>query len=96
MPGMSDSNGGSMPGMPDSNEGTMPEMPDSSGGTMPDMTDNNGSFMPGGNMQMPDGNFSADMNGGNVPASGMTAWIWIVVSVAILGVGLIVVKKYKA
>jgi hypothetical protein len=44
-------------------------------------------------MQMPGGDFN--MNGMGNPASSRTNLIWLVVSVLILGVGLIIAKAYK-
>ena len=45
--------------------------------------------------EMPSGDFNFGMNGQNNTASGITDWIWIAISVLVLGVGLIIVKKYK-
>ena len=47
----------------------------------------------GGNMQMPGGDFN--MNGMGNAASNGANWIWLAVSVLILGAGLIVAKLYK-
>ena len=49
----------------------------------------------GGNMQMPDGDFPFDMNGTNTPASNMTAWIWLAMSIVVLAIGLLIAKLYK-
>lgn len=49
----------------------------------------------GGNMQMPNGDISFDMNGTSTPTSDLSAWIWIAASVGVLTIGLIVVKKYR-
>ncbi len=49
----------------------------------------------GGSLQMPGGDGSFDRTGNSAPASDMAAWLWLAVSVAILGIGLIVAKKYK-
>ena len=48
----------------------------------------------GGNMQRPD-NFNFDMNGMEASTTGITGWIYITVSVLILGAGLIIAKLYK-
>lgn len=53
----------------------------------------NGNRPPRDNMQMPGGDFN--MNGMGNPASSRTNLIWLVVSVLILGVGLIIAKAYK-
>ena len=45
--------------------------------------------------EMPSGDFNFGMNGQNNTASGITDWIWLAISVLVLGVGLIIVKKYK-
>lgn len=50
----------------------------------------------GGNMQMPDRDFSFDMNENNAPTSDMSAWIRLAASVVVLAIGLIVAKKYRA
>lgn len=76
----------------------------SSGGENDDVpsddTENNGENAgnrpDGGNMQMPGGNVSFDMNENNAPTFDMTAWILLAVSVVVLAVGLIVAKKYRA
>ena len=62
----------------------------------PGASDNTGSSENGnrpsdGNMQMPGGDFN--MNGN--AASNSSGWIWLAVSVLILGAGLIVAKLYK-
>lgn len=49
----------------------------------------------GGNMQMPGGDFPFDMNGTNTPASHMTAWIWLAMSIVVLAIGLLIAKLYK-
>ena len=49
----------------------------------------------GGNMQMPGGNWGSNTNGMGNAASSSTNWIWLVVSVVVLGVGLLIVKLYK-
>lgn len=49
----------------------------------------------GGNMQMPGGDFPFDMNGTNTPASNMTAWIWLAMSIVVLAIGLLIAKLYK-
>lgn len=49
----------------------------------------------GGNMQMPGGDFPFDMNGTNAPASNMTAWIWLAMSIVVLAIGLLIAKLYK-
>lgn len=51
---------------------------------------------PNGDMQMPGGDFSFDANENNAPASDMTAWIWIAVSIVVLAIGLIIAKIYRA
>ncbi|MBR5312447.1 MAG: CotH kinase family protein [Clostridia bacterium] len=48
------------------------------------------------NMQMPDGNWNFSMNGGTGSAvSDGAAWIWILMSVLVLGAGLIIAKLYR-
>ncbi len=84
--------------------------PGGGGGNFPGSSPDNGDMPPddfgangesgnnrpsGGDMQMPDGNPSFDTNENHAPATDVTAWIRIAVSVAILGIGLIVAKKYK-
>ena len=49
----------------------------------------------GGNMQMPGGNWGSNTNGMGNAASSSTNWIWLVVSVVVLGVGLLIAKLYK-
>ncbi len=63
-------------------------------------SDNTGSFgnrnhPSGGNIQMPGGNFGFGMNNMETSTEGVSGWIWIAVSVLILGVGLIIAKVYK-
>ena len=63
---------------------------DASGGT--DLPAGN-SRPSGGNMQMPDGDFNMNVLGnGGLNNNG---WIWLAVSVLILGVGLVIAKLYK-
>jgi hypothetical protein len=45
-------------------------------------------------MQMPVGGFNINMNGMDNTASSSTNWIWLAVSVLILGAGLIIAKLY--
>ena len=82
--------GGNVPGQSSGNEnGNVP-----SGDTKGD--DKNGTNRPsGGNMQVPGGDFSFDMNGSNAPASNMTPWVWIAVSIVVLAIGLVIAKLYK-
>ena len=47
------------------------------------------------NMQMPNGSWGSGMSGMSNAASGSTDWIWLVVSVLILGAGLLIAKLYK-
>lgn len=47
------------------------------------------------NMQMPGGNWGLGMNGMGNTAGASTNWIWLAVSVVILGVGLLIAKLYK-
>ena len=48
------------------------------------------------NMQMPDGNWNFSMNGGTGSAvSDGAAWMWILMSVLVLGAGLIIAKLYR-
>ena len=47
------------------------------------------------NMQMPNGSWGSGMSGISNAASGNTDWIWLVVSVLILGAGLLIAKLYK-
>ena len=49
----------------------------------------------GDNMQMPGGDFNFNMNGMGNAALSSTNWIWLAVSVLILGVGLLIAKLYK-
>lgn len=67
------------------------------GGGMPDMSGKKGNF--GGQMpnmgEMPGGNFNFNMNVMGNTASSSTNWIWLAVSVLILGAGLIIAKLYK-
>lgn len=46
-------------------------------------------------MQMPDGNRSSGINGMGRTVQGSTNLIWLVVSVLVLGVGLLLAKLYK-
>lgn len=48
-----------------------------------------------GNMPKPGGDFPFDINDTSAFPSNLSGWLWIAVSAAILGVGLIVAKKYK-
>ena len=103
--------GGDMPSMPDaagtfersenksdrtdeqvttaSNEGSDSTIPGGFSGNFP------GQPSGGGNMQMPGGDFPFDMNGTNTPASNMTAWIWLAMSIVVLAIGLLIAKLYK-
>ena len=45
--------------------------------------------------EMTSGDFNFGMNGQKNTASSITDWIWLAISVLVLGVGLIIVKKYK-
>ena len=47
------------------------------------------------NMQMPGGNWGSGMNGMGNTAGGSTNLIWLVMSVLILGIGLLIANKYK-
>ncbi len=49
----------------------------------------------GGNMQMPGGDFNFNMNGMGNATSNSTNLIWLVVSILILGAGLLIAKLYK-
>ena len=49
----------------------------------------------GGNMQMPGGDFNFNVNGMGNATSNSTNLIWLVVSILILGAGLLVAKLYK-
>ncbi|MGN1027242.1 MAG: hypothetical protein ACI4P4_12665, partial [Faecousia sp.] len=53
----------------------------------------NGDRPSGGNIQMPGGDFNT--NGMSNAASNSSGWIWLAVSVLILGAGLIIAKLYK-
>ena len=68
--------------------------PPSSDSTGTDGDDGNG-MQAEGNMPMPGGDLSSDMNGASDSTSGADGWIWAAVSVLILGAGLIIVKMYK-
>lgn len=81
---------GGFPGRP---SGSRPETPPQGG---PGTTgNNNASQPPGGNMQMPGGDFRPDTNAAGSSPSGQTGWIWIAVSAAVLAVGLAAAKKCK-
>ncbi len=47
------------------------------------------------NMKIPDGDFSFGVGDNTAPSTDMTAWIWIAISVAVLGIGLIAAKKFR-
>ena len=47
------------------------------------------------NMQIPGGNWGSGMNGMGNTAGGSTNLIWLVMSVLILGIGLLIANKYK-
>ena len=82
--------GGMFPG--GSSDGTETTPSDNSGNTDSAENSNRPS---GGNMQMPGGNWGSNTNGMGNTASSSTNWIWLVVSVVVLGVGLLIVKLYK-
>ncbi len=46
-------------------------------------------------MQMPSGNFTSGLNGMSGSASNNSAIVWLAVSIAVLGAGLIIAKLYK-
>lgn len=50
---------------------------------------------PGTNMPKPDGGLPFDMIGAGTSPSNLNGWIWIAVSTAILGAGLVAAKKYR-
>ena len=82
--------GGMFPG--GSSDGTETTPSDNSDNT--DSTDNS-NRPSGGNMQMPGGDFNFNMNGMGNATSNSTTLIWLVVSILILGAGLLVAKLYK-
>ena len=82
--------GGMFPG--GSSDGTETTPSDNSGNTDSAENSNRPS---GGNMQMPGGEFNFNMNGmGNATSSSINL-IWLVVSILILGAGLLIAKLYK-
>ncbi|MGN0242419.1 MAG: CotH kinase family protein, partial [Lachnospiraceae bacterium] len=86
---------GEMPeGFPGQSTGRTETIPSVDSGTSDNTgSSGNGNRPSGSNMQMPGGNF--DMNGMGNATSNSTNWIWIAVSVLILGAGLIIAKLYK-
>lgn len=100
---------GQMPNMGEMPEGFDPsQMPGGfpnqpSDGTETSPSDNSGSTYSSGNsnrpsrgdMQLPNDDFNPDMNGMKNAASGSSGLIWLVVSILILGAGLIIAKLYK-
>ena len=102
MPGMGELPEGFDPSQMPSDFGGM--FPDgSSDGTETTPSDNlgntdsaeNSNRPSGGNMQMPGGDFNFNMNGMGNATSNSTNLIWLVVSILILGAGLLVAKLYK-
>ena len=84
MGGMGRNGGGGIPGMNSNNESG--QIPNSTGsGNRPSRN----------SMQMPDGDFSSNMNDTRNTTSSSTNWIWLAVSLIILAAGLIVAKLYK-
>ena len=75
-----------------SSDGTETTPSDNSGNTDSAGNSNRPS---GGNMQMPGGDFNFNMNSMGNAALSSTNWIWLAVSVLILGVGLLIAKLYK-
>ncbi len=65
--------------------------PDGSG----EKRDFDGNRPSGGNIRQPDGAFPFDVNGTDTARSDLAGWFGIMISVIVLGVGLIVAKKYK-
>ena len=56
----------------------------------------NNSYRPSrDNMQMPGGNWGSGMNSTSNTAGSSANWIWLAVSVLILGAGLLIAKLYK-
>lgn len=102
--GMGES-GADRPGMPDGFDAPSPpdgfdpsNMQGGIGGNFPGQFpgNENGSNRPsGGNMQIPGGDSSFDMNGSSAPASSLNAWAWIAMSIVVLAIGLIIAKLYK-
>lgn len=76
---------------------TLSDMGSMGGGRFPDSPDGfSGDFpgqSPGGNMQMPGGDFGFDMDETGSPPSNLTGWVWIAVSVAVLAIGLVAAKN---
>ena len=75
-----------------SSDGTETTPSDNSGNT--DSAENSNRPF-GGNMQMPGGDWGFNMNGMGNATSNSTNLIWLVVSILILGAGLLVAKLYK-
>ncbi len=82
--------GGMFPGGASDETGTAPS--DNSDNT--DST-NNSNRPSRDNMQMPGGNFDPNMDNMGNATSSSTNWVWIAVSFAVLGVGLLIAKLYK-
>lgn len=82
--------GGMFPGGASDETGTAPS--DNSDNT--DST-NNSNRPSRDNMQMPGGNFNPNMDNMGNATSSSTNWVWLAVSFAVLGVGLLIAKLYK-
>ncbi len=88
--------------IPDGFSGNFPEQP--SGSQMKSaLSDNsaparnaNANRPSGGNMQKPGGDFPLSVNQMGTSPSNAAGWIWMAVSAVILGIGLIVAKRYKS
>lgn len=93
---------GQMPDMGNLPEGVDPsQMPNGFGGTFPGQSSGEmgssgqGSRPSVGGMQMPEGSFPSGTGAAGELPEELTGWIWIGVSCLILGVGLIIAKKYR-
>ena len=91
--------GGDMPSMPDA-DGTFDRSENKSDHTDEQITttlnEGSDSTIPGDFPgEMPGGDFPFDMNGTNTPASNITTWIWLAMSIVVLAIGLLIAKLYK-
>ena len=83
---------GSFPGQSsDESQTAPPEDSDSSAPSENTEQFDSGSSPSGGGMQIPEFN----MNGMGNTAEGSTEWLWLAVSVLVLGIGLVAAKRYK-
>ena len=82
-------------GMQGSFGGMFPGQSSGEAGTTPSDNSDNSNRPSRDNMQMPGGNRGSGMNGMGNTAQGSTNLIWLVMSVLILGIGLLIANKYK-